>query len=111
MPDSGKTGVRASLFLKPSISFNQVAYPVEYKHAASTVAVVVRREAAFLDLHDVAAAVRLGAVGVGEPADGASGRSLPVEQGLKVLCFDDRQALLQTESVLEAIFQAVKNPS
>jgi len=27
------------------------------------------------------------------------------------LRFDDRQALLQTESVLEAIFQAVKNPS
>ena len=109
MPDSGETGVRASLFLRPSISFNQVAYPVEYKHAASTVAVVVRREAAFLDLHDVAAAVRLGAVGVGE--GGASGRSLPVEQGLKVLRFDDRQALLQTESLLEAIFQAVKNPS
>ena len=33
------------------------------------------------------------------------------QQGLKVLRFDDRQALLQTESVLEAIFQAVKNPS
>jgi very-short-patch-repair endonuclease len=33
------------------------------------------------------------------------------QQGLKVLRFDDRQALLQTESVREAIFQAVKNPS
>ena len=33
------------------------------------------------------------------------------QQGLKVLRFDDRQALLQTESVLEAVFQAVKNPS
>ena len=33
------------------------------------------------------------------------------QQGLKVLRFDDRQALLQTESVLEAIFQALKNPS
>ena len=33
------------------------------------------------------------------------------QRGLKVLRFDDRQALLQTESVLEAIFQAVKNPS
>jgi very-short-patch-repair endonuclease len=33
------------------------------------------------------------------------------QQGLKVLRFDDRQALLQTESVLEAIFEAVKNPS
>ena len=32
------------------------------------------------------------------------------QQGLKVLRFDDRQALLQTESVLEAIFQAVKIP-
>ena len=32
------------------------------------------------------------------------------QQGLKVLRFDDRQALLQTESLLEAIFQAVKNP-
>ncbi|MGE5215928.1 MAG: endonuclease domain-containing protein [Chloroflexota bacterium] len=32
-------------------------------------------------------------------------------QGLKVLRFDDRQALLQREVVLEAIFQAVKNPS
>ena len=30
------------------------------------------------------------------------------QQGLKVLRFDNRQALLQTESVLEAIFQAVK---
>ena len=33
------------------------------------------------------------------------------QQGLKVLRFDDRQALLQTESLLEAIFRAVKNPS
>jgi very-short-patch-repair endonuclease len=33
------------------------------------------------------------------------------EQGLKVLRFDDRQVLLQTESVLETIFQAMKNPS
>ena len=33
------------------------------------------------------------------------------QQGLKVLRFDDRQALLQTESVLETIFQAMKNPS
>ena len=33
------------------------------------------------------------------------------QQGLKVLGFDDRQALLQTESLLEVIFQAVKNPS
>ena len=33
------------------------------------------------------------------------------QRGLKVLRFDDRQALLQTESVLEAIFQAVTNPS
>ena len=33
------------------------------------------------------------------------------QQGLKVLRFEDRQALLQTESLLEAIFQAVKNPS
>ena len=33
------------------------------------------------------------------------------QRGLKVLRFDDRQALLQTEYVLEAIFQAVKNPS
>ena len=33
------------------------------------------------------------------------------QQGLKVLRFEDRQTLLQTESVLEAIFQAVKNPS
>jgi very-short-patch-repair endonuclease len=33
------------------------------------------------------------------------------QRGLKVLRFDDRQALLQTECVLEAIFQAVKNPS
>ena len=33
------------------------------------------------------------------------------QHGLKVLRFDDRQGLRQTESVLEAIFQAVKNPS
>ena len=33
------------------------------------------------------------------------------QRGLKVLRSDDRQALLKTESVLEAIFQAVKNPS
>ena len=33
------------------------------------------------------------------------------QRGLKVLRFDDWQAVLQTESVLEAIFQAVKNPS
>lgn len=33
------------------------------------------------------------------------------QQGLKVLRFDDRQVLLQTESVLEMIFQAMKNPS
>jgi very-short-patch-repair endonuclease len=33
------------------------------------------------------------------------------EQGLKVLRFDDRQALLQIDSVAEAIFQALKNPS
>ena len=33
------------------------------------------------------------------------------QQGLEVLRFDDRKALLQTESVVEAIFQAVKNPS
>ena len=32
-------------------------------------------------------------------------------QGLKVLRFDDRQVLLQTESVLEVIFQVIKNPS
>jgi len=39
-------------------------------------------------------------------------RTRDIEQrGCKVLRFDDRQALLQTESVLEAIFQAVKNPS
>ena len=39
-------------------------------------------------------------------------RTRDLEQhGLKVLRFDDRQALRQTESVLEAIFQAVKNPS
>ncbi len=33
------------------------------------------------------------------------------QQGLKVLQFDDRQVLLQTETVLETIFQAMKNPS
>ena len=39
-------------------------------------------------------------------------RTRDLEQhGLQVLGFDDRLALLQTESVLEAIFQAVKNPS
>ena len=32
-------------------------------------------------------------------------------QGVKVLRFDDREVLLQTESVLERIFQALKNPS
>jgi very-short-patch-repair endonuclease len=30
---------------------------------------------------------------------------------LKVLRLDDRQVLLQTEAVLETIFQAMKNPS
>jgi len=34
-----------------------------------------------------------------------------VQQGLKVLRFDDRQVLLHIDSVLEAIFQAIKNPS
>jgi hypothetical protein len=39
-------------------------------------------------------------------------RTRDLEQhGLRVLRFDDRQVLLQTESVLEMIFQAVKNPS
>ena len=33
------------------------------------------------------------------------------QRRLKVLRFDDRQVLLQTEAVLETIFQAVKNPS
>jgi len=33
------------------------------------------------------------------------------QQGLTVLRFDDRQVLLQTESVLETIFQARRNPS
>ena len=33
------------------------------------------------------------------------------QQGLKVLRFDDRQVLLQTEAVLETIFEAMKNPS
>jgi very-short-patch-repair endonuclease len=32
------------------------------------------------------------------------------QQGLKVLRFDDRQVLMQVESVLEAIYQAVKIP-
>jgi very-short-patch-repair endonuclease len=32
-------------------------------------------------------------------------------QGLKVLRFDNRQVSLQTESLLERIFQAMKNPS
>jgi very-short-patch-repair endonuclease len=31
------------------------------------------------------------------------------QRGLKILRFDDRQALLQTEAVLEAIFQAPSN--
>ena len=39
-------------------------------------------------------------------------RTRDLEQhGLKVLRFEDRQVLLQTESVLEMIFQAMKNPS
>ena len=33
------------------------------------------------------------------------------QQRLKVLRFDDRQVLLQTEDVLETMFQAMKNPS
>jgi len=33
------------------------------------------------------------------------------EQGLKVIRFDDRQVLLETESVLAAIFHFVENPS
>ena len=33
------------------------------------------------------------------------------QQGLKVLRFDDRQVLLQTEAVLETILRAMKNPS
>jgi len=33
------------------------------------------------------------------------------QRGVTVLRFDDRQALLETESVLEMIFHAVKNPS
>lgn len=32
------------------------------------------------------------------------------QQGLKVLRFDDRQVLLQLESVLEKIYQVLKNP-
>ncbi len=39
-------------------------------------------------------------------------RTKDLEQlGLKVLRFDDRQVLLHTDSVLETIFQAMKNPS
>jgi very-short-patch-repair endonuclease len=39
-------------------------------------------------------------------------RTTGLEQlGLKVLRFDDRQVLLHIDSVLEAIFQAIKNPS
>ena len=33
------------------------------------------------------------------------------QQGVKIIRFDDRQVLLETESVLEAIFHVVKNPS
>ena len=33
------------------------------------------------------------------------------QQGLKVLRFDDRQVLLQTEAVLETIYHALTNPS
>jgi very-short-patch-repair endonuclease len=33
------------------------------------------------------------------------------QRGLRVLRFDDRQVLLQIESVAQAIFQAMKNPS
>jgi very-short-patch-repair endonuclease len=41
-----------------------------------------------------------------------SHRTKDLEQlGLKVLRFDDRQVLLQTDSVLKTIFQAMKNPS
>jgi very-short-patch-repair endonuclease len=41
-----------------------------------------------------------------------AGRSAYLEQrGLRVLRFDDRQVLLQIESVAQAIFQAMKNPS
>ena len=39
-------------------------------------------------------------------------RTKDLEQlGLKVLRFDDRQVLLHTDSVLETILQAMKNPS
>ena len=39
-------------------------------------------------------------------------RSAYLEQrGLRVLRFDDRQVLLQIDAVVEAIFQAMKNPS
>ena len=47
----------------------------------------------------------------GQAKDDAQRTRVLEQQGLQVLRFDDRQALLQTESVLEAIFQAVKNPS
>lgn len=33
------------------------------------------------------------------------------EQGLKVIRFDDRQVLLETDSVLKAIYHFVENPS
>jgi very-short-patch-repair endonuclease len=33
------------------------------------------------------------------------------QRGLRVLRFDDRQVLLQIESVVQAILQAMKNPS
>lgn len=33
------------------------------------------------------------------------------QQGLTVLRFDDRQVLLQIDSVVQAIFQAMENPS
>jgi very-short-patch-repair endonuclease len=39
-------------------------------------------------------------------------RTRDLEQlGLKVVRFDDRQVLLETESVLEAILQCLENPS
>ena len=39
-------------------------------------------------------------------------RTTDLEQrGLKVIRFDDRQALLETEFVLEAIYRFVENPS
>jgi very-short-patch-repair endonuclease len=47
-----------------------------------------------------------------EQADYDAQRTRALEQlRLKVLRFDDRQVLLQIDSVLEAIFLAVKNPS